>query len=94
MLPSDLEGMSLSLLEALSYGNALVCSDIPENTSVAGEKAVYFEKGSIDDLAEKLQELCDDSVLVEQVRSGADEFVLNKYSWQDVAESTCKLYQK
>jgi len=94
VLPSDLEGMSLSLLEALAYGNALVCSDIPENTSVAGEKAVYFEKGNIDDLAEKLQELCDDGGLVEKVRSGADEFVLNKYSWQDVAESTCKLYQK
>lgn len=30
-LPSNLEGMSISLLEAMSYGNAVVCSDIPEN---------------------------------------------------------------
>ena len=35
VLPSDLEGMSLCLLESLAYGNALICSDIPENTVVA-----------------------------------------------------------
>ena len=55
---------------------------------------MYFKKGNIDDLAEKLQMLCDDSKLVEKLRDGADEFILNKYSWQDVAEATCKLYEK
>ena len=29
-LPSDLEGMPLSLLEAMSYGNCCLVSDIPE----------------------------------------------------------------
>ena len=94
VLPSDLEGMSLSLLEALAYGNALLCSDIPENTLVAEDKAVYFKKGNADDLAKKLEELCNNSELVKKVRDGADEFILNKYSWQDVAEATCELYQK
>ena len=94
VLPSDLEGMSLCLLESLAYKNALLCSDIPENTSVAEDRAMYFKKGDIDDLAEKLQLLCDDSSLVEKLRDGVDEFILNKYSWQDVAESTIKLYEK
>ena len=94
VLPSDLEGMSLSLLEALAYGNALLCSDIPENTLVAEDRAMYFEKGSIDSLAEKLQLLFDDYSLVEKLRDGVDEFILNKYSWQDVATSTCELYRK
>ena len=93
-LPSDIEGMSLSLLEAFSYGNAVLCSDIPENTSVAEDKANYFKKGNIDDLAEKLQSMCDNTDIVENFRSGASEFILNKYSWQDVAEATCKLYKK
>jgi glycosyltransferase involved in cell wall biosynthesis len=93
VLPSDLEGMSLSLLEALAYRNALLCSDIPENTSVAEDKALYFKKGSVRDLAEKLQSLCDDSALVEELRKDVDEFILNKYSWQDVAEKTYKLYK-
>lgn len=94
VLPSDLEGMSLCLLESLAYRNALLCSDIPENTAVAEDKALYFEKGNIQDLAEKLQFMCDDSELVEKIRDGADEFILNKYSWQDVAEATRKLYEK
>lgn len=93
VLPSDLEGMSLCLLESLAYGNALLCSDIPENTSVAEDKALYFKKSNIDDLAEKLSLLCSDSALVEKYRSGADEFILQKYSWQDVADATSLLYQ-
>ena len=93
VLPSDLEGMSLSLLESLAYKNVLLCSDIPENTSVAEDKAVYFKKGDTDDLAEKLQTLCNDSQMVEKLKDGVDEFILNKYSWQDVAKETCKLYE-
>ena len=94
VLPSDLEGMSLCLLESLAYRNALLCSDIAENTSVAEDRAMYFKKGNIDDLADKLQALCDSSELVESLREGVDEFILSKYSWQDVAKSTCELYQK
>ena len=94
VLPSDLEGMSLCLLEALAYGNALLCSDIPENTSVADDKAMYFEKSNVEDLAQKLKSLCDDSTLVEKLRDGADEYILNKYNWQNVADATCKLYEK
>ncbi len=94
VLPSDLEGMSLCLLESLAYKNVLLCSDIPENTAVAEDKAVYFKKADVEDLALKLESLCDDSSLVEKLRDGVDEYILNKYSWQDVAEKTCKLYQK
>ncbi len=94
VLPSDLEGMSLCLLESLAYKNAVLCSDIPENTSVAENKAIYFKKGNVEDLANKLRLLCEDKKLVEQLRDGVDEFILNKYSWQDVAKETYELYQK
>ncbi len=93
VLPSDLEGMSLCLLEALAYKNALLCSDIPENTFVAEDKAMYFEKGNVLSLKEKLKSILEDSCLVENLRDGVDEFILNKYSWNDVAESTIKLYE-
>jgi len=45
-------------------------------------------------LADKLKALCDNKELVEKLRVGVDEFILNKYSWQDVAKSTYALYQK
>lgn len=53
-LPSDLEGMPLSLLEAMSYGNCCLVSDIPECTEVVDDKAVLFRKSDISDLRQKL----------------------------------------
>ena len=93
-LPSDIEGMSLSLLEALAYGNALLCSDIPENTLVTANKAVHFKKGNVEDLAEKLQKMCQDEAFVKKTKEGADDFILSKYNWNDIAETTCDLYKK
>ena len=93
-LPSDIEGMSLSLLEALAYGNAVLCSDIPENTLVTENKAMHFKKSDVDDLAEKLQAMCDDEEIVNILKDGADEFILSKYNWNDVASSTYELYKK
>ena len=92
-LPSDIEGMSLSLLEALAYGNAVLCSDIPENTLVTEDRAMHFRKSDTEDLAAKLQTLCDDGELVCRMKAGVDEFILGKYSWDDVASATCDLYQ-
>ena len=43
-LPSDLEGMPLSLLEAMSYGNCCLVSDIPECAEVVEDKALIFKK--------------------------------------------------
>lgn len=93
-LPSDIEGMSLSLLEALAYGNAVLCSDIPENTLVTEDKALHFRKSDVEDLAAKLQKMCDDEDLVQSLKNGADDFILGKYNWNDVAEATYDLYKK
>lgn len=57
-LPSDLEGMPLSLLEAMSYGNCCLVSDIPECTEVVEDKALIFKKSDVSDLWEKLQDAC------------------------------------
>ena len=69
-------------------------ADKPFDISVAEDKVMYFKKSNVEDLADKLKLLCDDGALVEKLRDGADEFILNKYSWQDVAKATCELYQK
>ena len=93
-LPSDIEGMSLSLLEALAYGNAVLCSDIPENTLVTEDKAMHFKKSDVKDLADKLQEMCNNETVVNELKNGADEFILGKYNWRDVASATYDLYEK
>ena len=93
-VPSDIEGMSLSLLEALAYGNAVLCSDIPENTLVTEDKAIHFKKSNVVDLQNKLQNMCEDSLCVENIKRGVDDFILEKYNWNDVAVATHSLYKK
>ena len=54
VLPSDIEGMSISLLEAMSFGCCCLVSDIRENTEVVENRALTFRKGDVSDLREKL----------------------------------------
>lgn len=93
-LPSDLEGMPLSLLEAMSYGNCCLTSDIDECSEVLEDKGVTFKKSNIKDLSSKLQKLCDDEKLVKKYKNESQKFILNKYNWDYVVEETLKLYEK
>ena len=93
VLPSLLEGMPLSLLEAMSYGNCCLVSDIPECAEVVEDKAVLFPKGNIWELQKMLQTLCDDAAMVAHYRSGAADFICNKYNWDEVTRKTLELYQ-
>ncbi len=92
ILPSNLEGMPLTLLEAMSYGNAVIGSDIPEIADVVEDKAVLFRKGDVDDLAGKMQYLADHPEIVENYRKQSSDFICGKYNWNDVAEATLQLY--
>ena len=93
VLPSDLEGMPISLLEAMSYSNCCLTSDIPECTQVCGENAVYFRKSSVDDLKNKLEYLIKNSDTVLEYKSRAHDYIISKYSWDDVVNRTLALYR-
>ena len=92
-LPSDLEGMPLSLLEAMSYGNCCLTSDIPECTEVVEDKAPTFRKGDTEDLRKVLQRLCDDPAEVKRYKAQAADFICGKYSWDDVVNKTLNTYK-
>ncbi len=93
-LPSDLEGMPLSLLEAMSYGNCCLTSDIPECATVIEDKGITFKKSDGKDLKNKLQELCTDEKKVKKYKNEAQDYILDKYNWDDVVEKTLELYKK
>ena len=93
-LPSDLEGMPLSLLEAMSYGNCCLVSDIPECTEVVEDKALIFKKSDVSDLWEKLQDACNHPENVMELKKEAADFICKKYDWDDVVEKTRELYRR
>lgn len=92
VLPSDVEGMALTLLEAMSFGNCCLVSDIKENTEVVEEHAVTFRKGDVKDLKQKLCGLLDAPEQVEAIRRESQDFICSKYNWDDVVAETLKLY--
>lgn len=93
-LPSDLEGMPLSLLEGMSYGNCCLTSDIAECAEVVEDKAVLFYKSDVANLTEKLQKLCDDNELVKRYKGDAADFICGRYNWDDVVERTIWIYKE
>lgn len=92
VLPSDVEGMPLSLLEAMSYGNCCLTSDIPECALVIGEYGCVFDRSKHDDLAEKMQNLCDNPETVSAFRQNSAAYICGRYNWNDVVLKTLELY--
>lgn len=87
VLPSDIEGMPMSLLEAKSYGNICLVSDISENTEVIDTNDYIFEKSNVNDLKNKLVEL-----LSKDLKTHTNQ--VQVYKWDDVVNSTFKIYTK
>ncbi len=90
--PSTMEGLSIALLEALSYGRCVLLSDIPENLEVAEECSVSFRSRDVEDLRAKLEMLIRDPALVKSFESRAREHIRRHYSWDRVAKSTETVY--
>lgn len=99
VLPSDLEGMPMSLLEALSYGNCCLTSDIPECADVLGGEdgvmhGVTFRQGDSDDLADKLGGLLVDKDRVQELKTGAADYITSRYNWNTVTQQTLNAYKE
>lgn len=96
ILPSEIEGMPLSLLEAMSYGNLCLTSDIPENTDVTQEYGVAFTTGDVDDLSEKIAELCTNMAVLRKEEKYKSErirqYILERYNWDAVVTQTLACY--
>lgn len=90
-LPSDVEGMPISLLEAMSYGKKCLVSNIEENTQVSGKYAETFKKGDINDLKNKLEYILNHEDRFSQAE--ISNYILEKYNWNDIVKSTENLYK-
>lgn len=92
VLPSDIEGMAIGLLEAMSYGNCCLVSDIRENVEVVQEFAEHFEHSNVSDLKLHLEKMLNNPDIVQKYKAQAADYICNKYSWDKVVDETLKLY--
>ncbi len=91
-LPSDVEGMPMSLLEAMAYGRCCVTSDIPECADVLAGRGVTFPKGDVVGLSAALARVLDDADFARESGQAAKAYVEETYDWDSVVERTLELY--
>jgi glycosyltransferase involved in cell wall biosynthesis len=85
ILPSDLEGLSLALLEAMGAGRCMLASDIPENRELVDGAGFLFESGSVSDLERMLRFLLSDDSARARAGQRAQQRVREQYLWPEIA---------
>ena len=91
-LPSTLEGLPIALLEAMSYGNCCLSSDIPENMEAVSDHGYAFINRNINDLKNKLEYLINNPEKVQEKKKAARDHVLKHYSWNRITDQMEVLY--
>ncbi|MBU4216810.1 glycosyltransferase family 4 protein [Candidatus Parcubacteria bacterium] len=93
--PSESEGLSIALLEAMSYGRPVLVSDILENVEIVNSVGFVFANKKVDDLTLKLRAvlLMDEAVLQENALK-LKSIVANNYNWGNIVREIEVLYKK
>lgn len=86
--PSLYEGFGLPVLEALSSGIQVFCSDIPVYREVAGPHAEYFDPLDVEAMAQAIIE----SFRSERISAWERRAWLSRFTWQKTAERTLEAY--
>lgn len=98
VLPSETEGLPLTLLEAAGYGVPILASDIPENLEILHGQSVpigfTFQNKNMLDLRAKLMYLLAHPKQLTSVRQQARRVVATRYQWDAIAEQTEQLYRR
>lgn len=92
-LPSSHEGLSISLLEALSYGLPVIASDIPANLELGLNSSSYFELGNVNQMADLFSQATAKPISTE-TRMHTRVWINTRYNWKQIAEKTFKEYKR
>jgi len=98
VLPSEIEGLPIALLEAASRGICPLVSSIPTAVEVLGDRA--FARGfvvdpySVPQLATALETAIENPELVETLGTIVREHVQERYHWDRIADQTLRVYRK
>lgn len=93
ILPSDLEGLSIALLEAMSYCNLCLVSDIDANKEALDDCGVYFNAGNLDDLEKKLKDICLNPQIYEDLKTKAVERISSTFEWHIISDKIISYYE-
>lgn len=91
--PSEAEGMSMVLLEALGHGKTVLASDIPEHREVLAGRGFFFRSRSVPDCVAKMTFLLTHDDLLNRKGVALRAFVRAHYDWGDIVDRTIEVYR-
>ena len=92
VLPSDLEGLSLALLDAMGAGLCVLTSDVAENREVVDGAGFTFRRGDAEDLADRLRYLIANPAIREAAGRIARRRIEEHYQWEGIASEIERAY--
>ncbi|MFH1099035.1 MAG: glycosyltransferase family 4 protein [Candidatus Uhrbacteria bacterium] len=90
--PSEAEGLSTTILEAMSYGTGVLTSDIPENIESIDHAGYTFKTENVDDLYRKLVALLEDPDKLERRAEKGQQFVAKHFDWDEIVGEVENVY--
>ena len=94
VIPSEYEGLSIALLELMSYGTPTIASDIVPNQEALGGEGLLFKAGDVDDLYEQLSFALTHPNEMKAMGPKLIARVAGEYSWKRIGEETGTLYER
>ncbi len=91
VFPSLFEGFGLSLVEAMARGVPCACSNNGSLGEIAGDVALTFDPGSVDEIAAALARLLDESAAEREARIKRGFEWIKRFSWEDHAKGIVEL---
>jgi len=91
--PSESEGLSIALLEAMSYGQACLVSDIEANKEALGDTGYIFENKNVSDLKNKMEIMLAHPEDVKSYGQKALVRVKTEYDWNDITDKVLEVYK-
>jgi len=91
--PSEVEGLPIAVLEAMSYGKCVLGSDIPGNVELLEEYGLTFRRGNIKELKAQMAFMLENPETARTLGRKARAHVAKHYDWKDIAETTEYLYE-
>ncbi len=92
--PSESEGLSIALLEAMSYQQAVLVSDIPENEEAVRQAGFYFQNKNVESLQKELNTILHNPSLKKTKQKQALTRVKLNYNWEAITKDTEGIYEK
>lgn len=94
ILPSLEEGVPRTILEAMSCGIPVVCSNLPQLVNIVSDGGFLVPAQDSEMLADRVSEILSNKILAKKMGENGRENVIRNYSWKDTVEKTIELYKE